>query len=321
MTMRELYEFAIERGLAMDPRGEQWLRERMAELSREFGGLAGKERILFEQERLHNPFGDTRMLCGDPDTEVRRLLCGINIDGAELLLADRLKDHGRPVDLVVAHHASAQGGAVASREDVLWAQIRMLTDFGVAEHVADKLIRTAAGGMGARSTDFRYNQTAEALGMPFMTIHGPADLYLYCEGHRILREDGPRTVGDLVDICDAWPEVQWMMDRGLGTTVAVGDPKNPLGKVYACFYGGWNPTPEVFEAICDAGCGTLWVVDTSEALNEVARRRRVSIVVVPHMPADNYGLNGLFDDAMRRFGDFDIVETSNFVRVDRRGSG
>jgi hypothetical protein len=59
-------------------------------------------------------------------------------------------------------------------------------------------------------------------------------------------------------------------------------------------------------------------VDTSPELNEVARRRNVSIVVIPHMPADNYGLNGLFDDAMARLGDFDVVETSNFVRVDRR---
>lgn len=319
MTIRELYEFAIERGLALDPQGEAELRRRMADLRQEFDGLTGQARTLFEQERLRNPFGDTRVLVGDPDTEVKRLVCGINIDGGELLLADRLGDRGRPVDLVVAHHASAQGGAVASRQDVLWAQIRMMTDFGVPAHMADKLIRTAAAAMLPRSTDFRNNQIAEALGMPLMTIHAPADLYLYQEGYRILREDQPQTVGDLVDICDTWPEVQWMIERGLPTTVAVGDRGNPLGKVYACFYGGWNPTPEVFEALCDAGCGTLWVVDTSEALNEVARRRKVSIVVVPHMPADNYGLNRLFDDAMTRFGDFEIVETSGYVRVDRRG--
>ena len=194
----------------------------------------------------------------------------------------------------------------------------MLTDFGVAEHLADKLIRPAATVPEQRSTGYRNNQLAAALGMPYMTIHGPADLYLLHEGHRTLREEKPRTVGDLVEISDTWPEVQWLLQRGLGTTVAVGDPANPLGKAYCCFYGGWNPTPEVFEALCDAGCGTLWVVATGEALNEVARRRGVSIVVTPHMPADNYGLNRLFDDAMARFGDFEVVETSNFVRVDRR---
>jgi len=318
MTMRELYEFAIERGVALEPRGEQALRRHMADLQNEYEGLEGRAKVLFDDERTRNPFGDTRMLCGDPDTEVRRIVCGIDIDGTEILLADRLKDHGQPVDLVVAHHASAPGGGVGSKSDVLWAQVRMLTDFGVPDYVAHKLIRKAVAEPDQRSTNYKINQIAEALGMPFMTIHGPADLYLFDEGHRIIRQQQPQTVGDLVQISDSWPEVQWLMARGLGTSVAVGDLSSPLGKVYICFYGGWNPTPEVFEAICDAGCGTLWVVATSAALDEVARRRNVSIVVTPHYPADNYGLNRLFDDAMDRFGQFDVVQTSNFVRVDRR---
>ena len=318
MTIRDLYEFAIERGLSMDPRGEAALRAHMESLRREYATLTGQAAALFEVERLRNPFGDTRLVWGDPDTEVRRIVCGIDIDGAELLLADRLRDKGRPVDLVMAHHASAQGGAVASRSDIYFAQVKMLTDFGVPEHLADKLIRPQAAATAQRSTNFRNNQIAAALGMPLMTIHAPADLYLYHEGYRVLREDQPQTVGDLVAISDSWPEVQWLIERGLGTTVAVGDLSNPLGKTYCCFYGGWNPTPEVFEALCDHGCGTLWVVDTGESLNEVARRRNVSLVVTPHMPADNCGINRLFDDAMTRFGDFEIVETSNFVRVDRR---
>ena len=56
---------------------------------------------------------------------------------------------------------------------------------------------------------------------------------------------------------------------------------------------------------------------TSEPLNEVARKRQASIVVVPHYPADNIGLNLLFDAAMARFGAFDVVGSSNYVRVSR----
>jgi hypothetical protein len=110
-----------------------------------------------------------------------------------------------------------------------------------------------------------------------------------------------------------------MIERGKATEVAVGERRDPLGEVYAVFYGGWNPTPEVFEAVCDAGCGTLWVLATSDELNEVARRRHVSVVVMPHFPADNVGLNLLLDAAMDRFGPLDVVECGNYVRVDRRG--
>lgn len=318
MTIRELYDFAIERAFAMDPRGEAAIRRQMADLQREYDDLTGKARTLFDVERLTNPFGDTRLLVGDPGAEVRRIVCGINITGSEVLLADRLKDRGQPVDLVVGHHTSPLGGGLGSREDVFWGQRGMLTEFGVPEHLADKLLRTTATVTEQRSSDFTANQIAEALEMPLMTIHGPADLYLFHEGYRVLREDQPRTVGDLVEISDSWPEVQWLIERGVATQIAVGEAKNPLGRVYCCFYGGWNPTPEVFAALCDAGCGTLWVVATGEALNEVARQRHVSIVVTPHMPADNVGINGLFDDAMTRFGDFEVVETSNYMRVDRR---
>lgn len=50
------------------------------------------------------------------------------------------------------------------------------------------------------------------------------------------------------------------------------------------------------------------------------RARHAGIVVVPHHPADNLGLNMLADAAMDRFGDFDVVQTSSFVRHDRRSA-
>lgn len=321
MTVRELYEFAIERGMALDPRGPEELKAQMEDARAEYEGFDDKAKLLFDTERFSNPFGDTRIICGDGNVEVKRIACGIDIDGTEILMADNLRHHGKPVDLVLAHHASAPGGGMGSRRDTIWPQVRMLTDFGVPAHKAAKLIRAGAAAGDERSHNFKINQIAEALGTPFMTIHSPADLYLFCEGGRVLREDQPESVGDLVDICDAWPEVQWLIRRGKGAEIAVGDRRDPLGKVYHCFYGGWNPTPEVFEAICDAGCGTLWVVATSDALNEIAQKRHVSIVVVPHYPADNIGLNMLLDDAMERYEDFEVIGSSNFVRFDRRSDG
>ncbi|MBI3946988.1 MAG: hypothetical protein HY321_13775 [Armatimonadetes bacterium] len=318
MTIRDLYQFAIEQGMERDPRGPEELRRQMREAREEYEGLDGKERAGFDAERFTNPFGDTRLVYGDPETPVRRLVCGIDITVGEVLLADALRHHGRPVDLVLGHHTSGIAGALGSRRDTIWPQVRMLTDFGVPAHKAEKLIRKGAEGQ-QRSVNAPVNQVAEALGLPLMTIHSPADAFLRQEGARALREEGLRTVGDLVAYCDSLPEVRWLIERGKGTEVAVGDRRDPLGKVYFCFYGGWNPTPEVFEAICEAGCGTLWVVATSEPLNEVARKRRVSVVVIPHYPADNFGLNRLFDAAMERFGDFDIVPTSNYVRIRRPG--
>jgi len=321
VTVSELYQFSVDLCRGLDPRGDDALSARLAELAGEYGFLDGAARDAFDAARLTNPFGDTRIVCGAPEREVRRLICGIDIDATEVLLADRLADHGRPVDLVVAHHASAIGGALGSRRDTIWPQVKLLTDFGVPEHRAHKLVRRAAGAGEERSSNHKINQVAEALGMPLMTIHSPADILVHHEGQSLLSRRKPQTVGDLVALCDEWPEVRWLVSRGVGTRIAVGDEADPLGRVYACFYGGWNPTGEVVEALCDAGCGTLWVVATNEGLNEVARRRDLSVVVVPHHPADNVGLNLLWDRAMDRFGDFEIVPASNFVRFDRRSGG
>jgi hypothetical protein len=317
MTVRELYEFAIERGMRLDPRGSEELTRQIASVRAEYATLDEPAKRRFDVERLANPFGDTRIACGDANARVERLVCGIDIDGTEVLLADSLRQHGRPVDLVLAHHASAIGGGIGSRLETIWPQVKMLADFGVPEHKAHKLVRPSSEG-DQRSHNLKVTQIAQALGLPLMTIHSPADAYLLREGTRVLREQQPRTVGDLVDICDSWPEVSRLIGHGKGTEVAVGDKRDPLGAVYQAFYGGWNPTAQAFEALCDAGCGTLWVVATSEELNRVARDRHASVVVVPHYPADNVGLNMLLDDAMDRFGDFDVVETSNFLRHDRR---
>lgn len=316
MTVQELYRFAIEKGTELDPRGADELARQMGEARDEYEGLDETAKRIFDTERFENPFGDTRIVCGDPEAEVKRIICGIDIGGAEVVMADNLRHHGTPVDMVVAHHPSVQGGGLGSRRDTIWPQVRMMTDFGVPEHKAAKLVRKGAEGI-ERSHDFKITQVAQAVGMPFMTIHSPADIFLLREGERILAEEEPRTVGDLIDIFNSWPEVGWLIDRGKGAETIVGDKRDPLGKTYFSFYGGWNPTPEAFEAICEAGCGTLCALGVGDDLQEIARKNHISIVIVPHYPADNLGLNMLFDAVMAHFGEFDIIECGNFVRVAR----
>ncbi len=316
MTIHDLYTFFVRKGMELDPRSRDALDEQMTQARSAYDAADEGGKLGLDTERFTNPYGDTRIVHGDPGAHVRRIVCGIDIDGTEILMADRLRDHGRPVDLVLGHHPSAIGGALGSRVDTIWPQVALSSDFGVPEHVATKLVRKASQG-DERSYAVRVNQIAQVLGIPLMTVHSPADLCVYQEAQRVLSENRPKTVGELVELSDGWPEVQWLRAQGKGTEIAVGDARDPLGKVYCGFFGGWNPSPELFEALCDAACGTLWVMATSEALNEVARKRHASIVVTPHHPADNIGLNLLLDAAQAELGEFDIIECSNFKRIAR----
>ncbi|MDP6775654.1 MAG: NGG1p interacting factor NIF3, partial [Candidatus Latescibacteria bacterium] len=90
MTLRDFYESAIEVGKAADRRGKDALGRHLEEVAARYEDMSDRERRLFDGVRLENPFGDTRIVHGDPETELGRVVLGIDIDGAELLLASEL---------------------------------------------------------------------------------------------------------------------------------------------------------------------------------------------------------------------------------------
>jgi len=315
VTMRELYEFAIKRGMQLDPRGPEALKDQLERSREEYEKLEGRKKRLFDAERLNNPFGDTRIMCGDPDTEIERVILGIDIDTPEILLAEALRQRGERLDAVIGHHASAMS-AMASAEDTMGVQVAMMVADGVLRSRAESLVRADLKGR-PRPCNYRIVQVAEALGIPLMTIHTPADLHVYDFAHREVAQKQPEKVGDLVDLIAEWPEVQWAIERGEEPKVAAGHAENTIGKLHIHFTGGWNPTPACMEAMCEAGVETFVMMASSDALEQVANKYHASIVVAPHYPADNVGLNLLLDRACA-IAPIEVVDSSNFVRV-RRG--
>ena len=61
-----MYEAAYRAGMAADPRGEEGVERVLAQARKEFDDLPERKRWEFDQERLVNPFADTRILNGDP---------------------------------------------------------------------------------------------------------------------------------------------------------------------------------------------------------------------------------------------------------------
>ncbi|MGD9519333.1 MAG: hypothetical protein AB7W28_07430 [Armatimonadota bacterium] len=318
VTVRDFYEGAIAVGMRNDLRGEEALRRQLEHRREEYESLSGRERLMYDAERLRNPFGDTRLVAGDPDREIRRVMVGIDIDVAEVALAQALASVGRPVDLIVAHHASAIGGAVRSVEDTMNMQIAMMARVGVPEEHARKLVEAEYASRGI-ATNYRVTQAAEATGIALMTVHGPADASVHRYFDELLARRAPATVGALVDLCDGEPEVDWFVRRGLATEIVVGDRDAPLGLVYNGFFGGWLASPLCFKALCDAGIGTFISVATTNEHNEIGRQHRVNVLVVPHHAFDDIGMNLVFDELLP--SDVDYVEVGNFVRVNRNQQG
>ncbi len=100
MKLREIYELAIKVGIESDWRGRECI-DSIFEKARQESDEPG-----FDKDRLFNPYGDTRIVYGDSDTEIRSILVGIKIWPAEVLLTGQLRQMGKEVDLCLLHHTS-----------------------------------------------------------------------------------------------------------------------------------------------------------------------------------------------------------------------
>ena len=316
MTVREVYQFAIQRGMELDPRGKEALQANLASLRERHAALSEEDKLLFDAERLNNPFGDTRIVCGDETTEVRRMVVGIDIRGSDVLLAEALGRSGRPVDLVMSHHTSGLGNAMASAEDTMNVQVHMMMEAGVPSHVAEKIVQSDYE-LHPPGEDYATVQAAEALGVPLAAVHTPCDLHNHHVVGDFLQKARPARARDIVGFLKDLPECRWLMERGVAPRCLTGSPDDSVGRAYTCLIGGWNPTPAAFKAIAEAGIGTVIAVACTDELKRIAEEHRITFILYPHYPADSVGINLFLDSLMQEAGPIDIVPCSNFIRVER----
>src|SRR6266571_6885721 len=87
MTIQEIYDLALEMGIAADPRGGEVVKKQLKQIKEAFGELSEKKKKYFDVESLTNPYSDTRIYFGETTTEVKTILAGIDADATEILIA------------------------------------------------------------------------------------------------------------------------------------------------------------------------------------------------------------------------------------------
>ena len=316
MTLREIYEFAIRKGFEVDPRGKEALEAKLAGLRKDYEAMSEADREVFDEERLTNPFGDTRIVCGDPDREVKRAMVGIDIHGQEILAAKILSARGTEIDAIIAHHATELGRPLASVFDAMESQVPMMAEVGVPRHVAEKLVKEEAADRD-RGENYRHVALADLLGIGIVGIHSTPDNYCLKHLQMMVADEKPRTVSDLVDLLRTLPESKDSSRKGVPPKAVVGGGKDLLGdRVYYCVTGGWNPSARAFQKLADAGVGTVVMIVATEDHKKIARESQMNVVRFPHYASDSLGINLMLDDMLAE-SPMEIVPCSNFVRVSR----
>ena len=131
MKTEEIYNLAINKGIDADFRGREGIGKLLKKRKAKFEKLLAKEKEEFDKESLENPYSDSRILHIAQDKEIKKILVGIDIDPAEILLAKEIGN----VDLVIAHHPLGKG--LATLHEVMELQCDVLNQYGVPINIAE----------------------------------------------------------------------------------------------------------------------------------------------------------------------------------------
>lgn len=316
MKIKEIYEKAYKRGMELDPRGMEEVEVELKRAKKAFEDLKEKDKKFFDKERLANPYSDTRILYGDPGKEVERVLVGIDIEVGEVLLADRLREKGKPIDLVVAHHP--EGRAMADLYAVMGMQSGILLKYGVPINIAEDIMEERIKEVERRLMPVNHTRAVDAaklLDIPFICIHTPTDNAVTSYLQNIFDEKKPTDVSDIIDILKDIPEYAGAATETLVPKVFSGSPKRRAGKVFVDMTGGTGGSKKAFENLSRAGVGTVVGMHMGEEHRKEAEKHHINVVIAGHISSDSLGVNLLLDHVLGP--EVEVVETSGFRRVVR----
>lgn len=317
MRLQDIYDICVRTGIANDARGAEEIARVLAENARSLGKLDESEREFFDTEKLVNPYADTRICAGDPDTEIRGMLVGVDMETAEVLLADRLREQGAPIDLVFAHHP--EGPGYANLHEVMYMQADLWAAQGVSIAAGDALIDERAQEVRRHImpvNHYRAIQAAELLGLSSLSCHTPADnsVNRFVQAH--LDTTAPVTLEEVVKTLRTVAEYADGARKGYGPALIVGSETARAGRIVVDMTGGTEGPKDALDRLSAAGVGTLVGMHYSEEHKKHAEKIKLNLVIAGHISSDVLGMNLILDE-IEKSGPVAIWCASGMVRVKR----
>lgn len=276
----------------------------------------GRQRDPRRNKGRINSFEDTAILYGNPDTDVKRIMAGIDIEVAELLLADSIRKHDG-LDLVLSHHP--EGRAFAQLYAVMQLQVDMLIKAGIPKKVAQELLDERKFEVERRVLPQNHTRPVDAarlLDLPFMCVHTPADNHVFSFIQNLMAKEKPKRVEDILDILDEVPEYKNAIQENAGPRIISGNPKRPAGKIFIEMTGGTEGSREVYDKFYKAGVRTLISMHLSEEHFKKVKDANLNVVIAGHISSDTLGLNLLLDRVEKEAGErFQTINCSGFQRI------
>ena len=296
MKINDIYNYVVEKGKEKDPRGNEAVARDLAQAQKKYDALKTEERKEFDLDTLTNPYSDTRVLYGDPDTEIKRILAGIDMEVGEVLLADRLEDKGSKIDLIISHHP--EGKALSALHGVMHLQEDIMARYGVPINVAEGVMAPRISEVKRAllpANHYRAVDAAKLLGLPIMSAHTVADNQVTTYLQELMDQNTPDTLGDVVKLLKDIPEYAQAVEYNAGPVIVVGSKGRRTGKLLVDMTGGTGGPDTIFAKLSQAGVGTLLVMHIGEKSRKEAEKNHINVIIAGHMASDSVGMNLLLD--------------------------
>lgn len=317
MKLKEIYDICVATGIENDARGRAEVDRVLAETRRAYDRLDEDDKAFFDAEKLANPYADTRMCAGDPDAKIRGVLVGVDMEVGEVLLADRLREKGEPIDLVFAHHP--EGPGYANLHEVMYMQADLWAAQGVSIAAGDALIGPRAEEVRRRISPvnhYRAIDAARLLGLASLSCHTPADNSVNAFVQSFVDAEKPDTLEHLVKALRTIPEYADAARKGYGPAIVQGSSELRTGRMVVDMTGGTEGPTDALDRLSAAGVGTLVGMHYSEEHRKRAEELKLNLVVAGHISSDVLGMN-LVLDRIEAAGDIAVRCASGMVRVRR----
>jgi putative NIF3 family GTP cyclohydrolase 1 type 2 len=312
MTLQQIYQLAIEMGIKSDFRSKKEIVAYLKKKKEEFEKLDKVEQKFFDHERLTNPYSDSRIHFDDKRKVIKKVLATVDISVGTLMMAKEMN-----IDAIINHHPV--GLALAGLDAVMDLQVDVMEKIGVPVNIAEKLLHKKISEV-ARSVNpvnhYIAVDAARLLRINLINIHTPADNLVADFVNKIIEKSKPRYVSDVLKFINSIPEYQEAKRQGAGPMLFSGAEKNRCGRVVVSeMTGGTEGSKEIYQAMANAGIGTVVSMHQSEDHREAAEKAHINVVVAGHISSDSLGMN-LFLDELEKKG-IKIIPAGGLIRIKR----
>ncbi len=316
MTVKQIFELGLKLGMEADPRGKKIIDRYLGRQQKEYDDLKPSDKKYFDKDRLTNPYPDCAIHVDNGTKTVKRVLAGIDITAAEILLASQLNERGQAVDLVISHHPV--GKALMNLHEVMELTADVYEQEGVPVHVAEKIMeeRRKEVCRGVHPLNhFQAIDTAKILDINFISTHTITDNMVDKFIRDILKKSKPEIVKEVISILLSIPEYDYANHLGAGPRIVSGAPHHRVGRYMVEMTGGTNPSSKVYQQLSNYGISTIVAMHMKDDSMLKAGEHHMNVILSGHMSSDSLGMN-LFLDELEKKG-IEVIPCGGLIRVSR----